>query len=118
MNNKMWAITAWVLSIICAIIFLLASLGKFSFEGNMYDNFIKWGYNGFLLLSVGVFELLGAIFLLIPKLRKYGVFSLIIVMIGASVTHFINFEELGFPLFSLGLIVVLTGIYLIDGKIK
>lgn len=74
----------------------------------MYENFIRWGYNGFLMVIAGLMEGIGAILLIIPKTRLYGAFVLITVMVAAAITHFLNFEELGWPLLNAGLIALLS----------
>jgi uncharacterized membrane protein YphA (DoxX/SURF4 family) len=105
-----------LLCIVCAGIFLSAGVGKFNLGGNMQENFQKWGYNDALLLIVGVLEVLGAVLLFIPKYRKYGIYVLITIMIGATITHFRFFEELGLPFFSIGLIIALIIVLILDKK--
>ncbi|MBW1297399.1 DoxX family protein [Aquimarina litoralis] len=117
MHKKIVKWLTWLLTIICSIIFLLASLGKFRLEGNMYDNFIRWNYNGLTLICVGIIELIGAILLLIPRFRKYGIVLLISIMLGAVFTHFRNFEELGFPLLPMGLIIILIVVHFLNQKL-
>jgi uncharacterized membrane protein YphA (DoxX/SURF4 family) len=114
--KKAYTIIEWTLSIALGITFLIAASGKFSFEGNMYENFIRWGYNGVLLVAVGIMEGLGGILLFITKLRNYGAYFLILVMIGASVTHIVQLEELGWPVLPLSLILALIAILFIRKK--
>lgn len=104
------------LCIISAAIFLLAGIGKLDLNGNMQENFTNWGYGNVLLIGVGIFEVLGAIFLFVSKLRVYGVYMLIIIMIGATITHFRFYDELGMPFFSVGLIAVLIIILVLSKK--
>ncbi len=111
-------ITRLLLCMVCAGIFLLAGIGKFDLGGNMQENFTRWGYGNLLLFTVGVFEVIGAIFLFVSKLRKFGASMLILVMFGATVTHFRFYEELGLPLFSLSLILVLIVLLVLDKKIS
>jgi len=115
--KKVYTLTEWTLSIILGTTFLIAASGKFSFEGNMYENFIRWGYNGALLIVVGIMEGLGGIFLFIPRARSYGAYLLIVAMIGASVTHIVQIEELGWPVFPISLILALCAILYIRHKL-
>ncbi len=116
MGSKFKIILTWTLSIIGAVLFLLAGSGKFSFSGNLYDNFIDWGYNGTILILVGISEVLGGILLLWPARRGYGIFLLSAVMLGAIVTHLLNFQDLGWPLFPFLILMGLTVLYFINKK--
>jgi len=73
----------------------------------MASNFRNWNLGIAIMFIVGVFEVLGGFFLLIPKTILYGCYMLIIVMLGAIVIHFLNVEELGFPFLNIVLIVFL-----------
>ncbi len=98
----------WTLNVILSGLFLIAATAKFSTESIMYENFLRWGYNGLLMGLVGIMEGIGGILLLIPKTRKYGAYILLIIMCGAMVTHFLNFEELGLPIQNTILILLLS----------
>jgi len=56
--------------------------------------FINWGYPRWFSVAVGSLELLGGALLLIPKLARYGVIVLAVIMIGAGYTHLANGEGL------------------------
>ena len=107
-KNKWYNIVIWSICSICFLIFIIAASGKFSVSGNMYQNFLKWGYNYTILIIAGLLEALGAIFLLVPKLRRIGAYILIFVMLAAIMTHIINFNEMGLPLFPIAFVSLLT----------
>lgn len=106
-KHKLLKYTAIALRIIIAIVFLLAGSGKFQTDSTMASNFKKWDLGLTIMFIVGVFEISGAILLLVPKIVIYGCYLLIAVMLGAIVIHILNFEELGFPYLNIALIVVL-----------
>jgi hypothetical protein len=95
------SIIEWCISFILGITFLLAASGKFSFDSTIYENFIRWGYNGLLMILVGFMEGIGGALLFIPKLRVYGIILISTVMIGAMYTHFYHLPELGYPILNL-----------------
>lgn len=69
------------------------------------------------MITVGLMEGLGSLFLFVPKLRKYGAYLLVVVMIGASATRIIPLEELGWPVFPIGLIFALVAILFLRKKL-
>jgi len=118
-DKKVWyQVAIWCLSTICFFVFILAASGKFAKSGNMYDNFLRWGYNYHLLVTVGILEASGATFLLIPKLRSIGISFLIVVMLGSIATHFSNFDEMGFPSFPIALISTLILVRFLSQQTK
>lgn len=113
-RRKSVQITVSVISVLCALIFFVAASGKFSTDGNMSDNFLRWGYSFRILLLTGLFEAAGGILLLIPKSRIMGAVALLAVMLGAMITHLRNFGELGIPLLPLVLSILLVVIIFLD----
>lgn len=107
-KDKLLKYSSIVLRIIVAILFLLAGSGKFQTDTTMASNFRNWNLGIAIMFIVAVFEVLGGLFLLIPKTILYGCYMLISVMIGAMVIHFLNVEELGFPFLNIILIAVLS----------
>ena len=96
-----------ILRIIIAVLFLLAGSGKFQTDSTMASNFKNWNLGIPTMFAIGIFEILGGIFLFIPKTNIYGCYMLIAVMIGAIVIHILNFQELGFPILNTALIMIL-----------
>ena len=80
----------WAVRIILSALFLLASLGKVTGNPAIFDMFQDWGYSDWFCTFIGFFELIGAILLLIPKTTYYASIGLIILMIGALITHLIH----------------------------
>ena len=91
-KSKVSNVISWVLVVLLALGFLLASLGKLA--GVQTEMFAKWGYPAWFAMIIGVAELLGAIGLLIPKITKFAILGLTAVMIGAAYTHLANGEGL------------------------
>lgn len=82
----------------------------------MYENFLDWGYSYSFLIIVGILEAVGGVLLFVPRFRNVGIGILIIVMLGACYTHLVNYDELGFPFFSISLIAGLLLIFLLNQK--
>ncbi len=115
---KVKKVVIWILIAVNAAIFLLAGSGKFQLKGVMYENFIRWGYNGTLMIITGLMEIGGSVLLVIPKTKILGSITLIGIMIGASITHFLHYHEMGFPIFSISLILSLITIVLLNKNIQ
>ena len=106
-RDQMLSITSAFLRLIIAVIFRLAGSGKFQTASTMAINFEKWNLGRLIKYSVGIIELLGAIFLFFPKTVLLGCFMLIVIIIAAVVVHFVHFEDLGLPFLNLMLILAL-----------
>jgi uncharacterized membrane protein YphA (DoxX/SURF4 family) len=67
-----------------------------SHEGRRFDGLditlCRVGISAHFYLAIGLAELCGAGFLLIPKLARSGAILLIVIMIGATVTHLLHRE--------------------------
>jgi len=100
------------LSILLAIIFFVAGAFKLSGQKRSVENFRRWNYPASIRLAGGLFEVTGAILLLVPSLTLYGAVLLLGVMLMAVYTHIarekIRRNAIG-PLILLILIVV-TGL--------
>ncbi len=90
--SKVTSIISWIVVILLALLFFLASLGKIT--GAATPQFAEWGYPSWFVMLIGVSELAGAIGLLIPKLTRYAILGLTMIMIGAAYTHLSNGEGL------------------------
>ena len=85
-----WKIIDWLVRILLALAFTLASLGKLTSHPGVLEMFTRFGFpDGFYLL-IGVMELAGAVLILIPKTRKVAVMILAIIVVGATGTHLIH----------------------------
>ena len=111
--KKASLILSWVLRILLSLGFLLASTGKLTNNPEVLKMFENWGYpNGFHLI-IGILELILAILLLIPKTLKIAMIGILVIMIGALLTHIINdpISEIIRPIIFL---IVLSAIYFIN----
>lgn len=80
------------LSFLLALAFLASGTGKLAnakaASGLAFDQqFVAWGYPAWARFPVGTAEILGAIGLLLPRMRPYAAAGLTLLMVGAVVTH-------------------------------
>jgi len=89
-------IASWILSAILAVVFLAQAVMKFM-GMEFVQEMLNEGLNVPLwaIPVIGVFELVGAVLVLIPKTRVYGAALLILVMVGAIGTHMMNADWAG-----------------------
>ena len=87
-------VAVWVLSVVLALLFVLAAAPKMLRLSVWIDKFSSWGYSEWFVVTIGVLELLGAVLLLIPRLAFIGVGLLAVIMLGAGYTHIANGEGL------------------------
>jgi putative oxidoreductase len=84
--SKPWHVTLWVLQVLAAAMFLLAGYLKLSGSPDMVALFQAIGVGQWFRYLTGTLEALGAIALLIPRLRALGALGLVGVMVGALIT--------------------------------
>jgi uncharacterized membrane protein YphA (DoxX/SURF4 family) len=85
-----WKITDWLLRSLIALAFIAASLGKLTSTPGVLERFATYGFpRGFHLL-IGIVELVGAILVLVPKSRLFGIYILTAVVAGAAATHLVH----------------------------
>ena len=96
------SIAVWVLQILLAVLFGLQAWMKLSSSPTWVARFRAWGYPEHFYLVVGLMELLGAVALVVPRLVRFGVGMLLVVMVGATATHLLHRE-----------VQVITGLVLI-----
>ena len=89
-NKKLKTILLWALQILLALLFLAAGSGKFLGSEVWQQKFLDWGYPNNFYLVIGAVETIAAILLLIPKFTRYAVMLLVVVMLGAAMTHLFN----------------------------
>jgi len=91
MNNpRMRKISDWGLSVLLAIAFAMAAVGKLT--GAATGMFAGWGYATWFAMVIGGLEALGAVGLLIPRTRSLATLGLSGIMVGAMYTHLTNSE--------------------------
>ncbi len=85
-----WKIIDWLVRLLLALAFTLASLGKLTANPGVLEMFTRFGFpDGFHLL-IGVLELAGAVLLLIPKTRQVAVMILAMIVVGAAGAHLVH----------------------------
>lgn len=111
---KKWKlIVSWILRILVALGFLLASLGKLTSNANVIQMFENWGFPDGFYLVIGILELVLAVMLLIPKTMKIALLGLIVLMVGAIITHIVN-DPIGQILRPIIFMLFLLGIYFLN----
>jgi uncharacterized membrane protein YphA (DoxX/SURF4 family) len=83
---------SWILQVLLALLFAVQGVVKLMGSPGWVARFNRWGYPHYFYLVVGAAELAGAVLLFIPKLAKFGVLLLAVVMIGATGTHLLHHE--------------------------
>jgi uncharacterized membrane protein YphA (DoxX/SURF4 family) len=86
------SVISWVVRILLAVFYVLAASGKLIGRPQVIEMFRNWGFPDKFYLVIGALELLGAIGLLIPRIAGYAASGLIMLMIGAALTHLVNGE--------------------------
>ena len=85
------AIVTWTLQVVVGLVFMMVGTSKFRAPA-WAGRFAAWGYPDGFHLVVGVFEIAGAVCLLVPRLAAYGAALLMVVMTGAALTHLVHGE--------------------------
>lgn len=93
-QSRVKSAISWLVQILLAIFYALAASGKLISRPQVIEMFRNWGFPDKFYLVIGILELLGAIGLLIPRIASYAASGLIMLMIGAAVTHLVNGEGL------------------------
>ena len=91
-KSKARTITSWILVVPLAGLYALAGVGKLT--GSAAEMFGDWGYPAWFAILIGALELAGGIGLLVPKLLRFAVYGLTIIMFGAMYTHLANGETM------------------------
>src|SRR5712672_4817116 len=94
-------ITLWTLSGLVALAFIAAGGGKLAGTAQMVELFDKVGLGQWFRYLTGLLEVAGGIGLLIPRYAFYAAILLVIVMIGAIITHLAIVGGSPVPAFSL-----------------
>src|SRR5882757_8678793 len=85
--GRVWAIGLWVLAVLGAASFLMAGFQKISSDPQMVQMFSLIGVGSWFRYLTGTLEILGAIALVIPRLRVLGALGLVGLMIGAIIPN-------------------------------
>ena len=106
----------WSLRILLGLGFLMASLGKLSRSEVVIQMFQEWGYFQHFYIIIGILELSLAILLIIPKTSVYAILGLIVIMIGALITHLLHDPPLEMLRPIVFMVLLLVLFYLQKGK--
>lgn len=101
-------IASWIIQGLIAVLFLMMGSGKLMSDPEVVANFTRWGMPNKMYLVIGIFEVLGAIGLLIPRLAGLAAVGLIFIMIGALFTH-LTHGEFGMAFMPL-MVMILLGV--------
>ncbi|WP_290808116.1 DoxX family protein [Aquidulcibacter sp.] len=80
-------ILAWGLRIAFATLFGLAAFSKFSGDPQYISEFAKIGFGDWFRFATATLETIGAIGLVIPRMKPWGAFVLLAVTFGATVAQ-------------------------------
>lgn len=87
---KVRSVLSWLLLVLVAVMFAMAGIAKLG--GRMNEMFSTWGYPTWFATFIGAAELAGGVGLLIPKLTRWAVYGLTLIMLGGAYTHLANGE--------------------------
>lgn len=86
-SPKWRRVTAYVLGVLVALVFISQGLMKFDPDGFWTPAFERWGYPVWFRYLIGVLETVGGALLLVPRTATYGAGVLLPVMVGAFITR-------------------------------
>jgi putative oxidoreductase len=100
-------VVLWLLQILMAAAFALIGVAKFA-DPAWARNFARWGYPDGFYMVIGTLEAVGGLTLLVPRLTSYAAAMLSVIMIAASLTHWLHGEmaRVAPPLMYLAVLVV------------
>lgn len=84
-------VVLWLLQILMAVAFMAIGIAKFA-DPDWARKFARWGYPDGFYMVIGALEAAGGVALLAPRLTSYTAAALGIIMIGASLTHWLHGE--------------------------
>ena len=84
-------VVLWLLQILMAVAFVAIGIAKFA-DPSWARSFARWGYPDGFYMVIGALEAAGGLALLVPRLTSYPAAVLGIVMIAASLTHWLHGE--------------------------
>jgi putative oxidoreductase len=89
--RRLGVVLLWLLQILMAVAFVLIGVVKFA-DPSWARNFARWGYPEGFYMVIGVLEAAGGLALLVPRLTSYTAAMLGVIMIAASLTHWLHGE--------------------------
>lgn len=83
-------IALWIIAGLCAAFFLV--VGTMKYLGRLDGEFVAWGFSPGFAALIGVLEIVGAVALLFKRSAGWGALALMMIMVGALVTHVVHGE--------------------------
>lgn len=102
----------WLPTLLLVLAFTLQGLAKFSDSSGWVAAFRGWGYPDWFRMTIGVVELLAAVWLLWRRTAPIGALLIICVMLGGMATHVI-FDDGRHMTSGLGPLIVATIVLII-----
>ena len=100
-------VAVWVVSLLLALVFLMAGVPKLTGAEGHVRHFEVWRYPDWFRLVVGAIETTSALLLLVPRLAFVGALGIVAIMAGATYTHAVRVpEEIGRAPFTLILLTL------------
>jgi putative oxidoreductase len=87
--GKVANIALWVVQVLLALAFIGAASGKLMSKPEMVGLYDVIGVGQWFRYVTGLLELTGAILILIPRTKFFGAALLVMIMIGAVLTHLV-----------------------------
>lgn len=84
-------VVGWCLVVLLSVVFLGAGVTKFTAPG-WEARFAAWGYPAWMRVALGTLEIVSAALLWVPRTRQAAALLLVVVMIGAALTHLVHGE--------------------------
>jgi len=110
--KKVTVVVLWALQIMLAGLVLMAGWGKLSGVALAVDVFTALGMEPFGRYLIGVLEMIGVVFLLVPWLVTSGALLIFAIMLGAGLAHFTVLGTEGLQFYVPALVLSVVILYL------
>jgi uncharacterized membrane protein YphA (DoxX/SURF4 family) len=94
--HRLARIGLWILQVALMLMFLIAGGGKFG-QSAWPRMFARWGYPDHFYLVIGAIEVIAGLALLVPRTATPAALMLLVIMIGAGITHLTHNEAHRLP---------------------
>ena len=84
-------VVLWLLQFLMALAFVIIGVAKFG-DPSWARSFARWGYPDGFYMVIGALEAAGGVALLVPRLTTWVAAVLGVIMIAASLTHWLHGE--------------------------
>ena len=84
--------TEWLGALLLGAVFFVSGALILAHRPLVVERFLEWGYPTKWMTVVGAIEVLAAVLLVIPRFARHGAMILIVMMLGATFTHFAHGE--------------------------